>query len=230
MQTNIYIKKRNMLKRYTLNEEMTKMKHLMLFEAGQPQQQAADPMASYTTTMQNWGTSLANAQSQYPNSARAIQVAFSVASRGEGNPAENDRMFDQAIRMASDPAVKKMLQDYRTAYKTYANAYKKTYNTPLPSGVNYQKNAQGQITGYTYNQNNPLVNAGATQDFNQRLSTQIDATGAQDEQAWENLQTAKNAYSASIDNNVANAQAAKIIIMTITPLHYPESKRMTGKM
>ena len=192
-----------MLKQYTLNEEMTKMKHLMLFEAGQPQQQAADPMASYTTTMQNWGTSLANAQSQYPNSARAIQVALSAASQA------NPRMLDQAIRMASDPNVKKMIQDYKSAYGTYAKAYQKYNGSKLQSGVNFQTNTQGQTTGYTYNQNNPLVNAGATQDFNQRLSTQIDAAGAQDEQAWENLQTAKDAYSASIDNNVANAQAAQ---------------------
>ena len=151
-----------MLKRYTLNEEMAKMKHLMLFEAGQPQQQAADPMASYTTTMLNWGTSLANAQSQYPNSARAIQVALSAASQA------NPGMLDQAIRMASDPNVKKMLQDYKSAYVIYANAYKKNNGSKLQSGVNFQRNAQGQITDSTYNNNNALVNNGATQDLNHR--------------------------------------------------------------
>lgn len=212
-----------MLKRYTLKEEMSKMKHLMLFEAGQAQQQATDPMASYTTTMKNWGTSLANAQSQYPNSARAIQVALSAASQA------NPGMLDQAIRMAGDPNVKKMLQDYKSAYGTYAKAYQKYNGSKLQSGVNFQTNTQGQTTGYTYNQNNPLVNAGATQDFNQRLSTQIDATGTQNDQAWNNLQKAKSAYSTSVDSNVANAQAAQNNYYANNSFTLPGVKTYDGK-
>lgn len=184
-----------MLKRYTLNEEMAKMKHLMLFEAGQPQQQAADPMASYTTTMMNWGQTLANMQQQYANSpnnadARAIQVALSAAAQG------NPRMMDQAIRMASNPNVRKQLQGYKSAYGTYAKAYQKYNGSKPQNGVNA---AAGSA----------LANAGATQDYNQRLRAQTNSAETQNDQAWNNLQAAKSTYTTDMDNQVAGAQSAQ---------------------
>ena len=188
-----------MLKRYTLNEEMAKMKHLMLFEAGQPQQQAADPMAPYVTYMQNKGAELAQAQRRFADSpnnadARAIQVAFSAGQQG------NPRMMDQAIRMTNNKELIKMLQDYKTGYERYIKAHQKTYGSKSQNGVNA---AAGSA----------LANAGATQDYNQRLRAQTNAAEAQNDQAYDALQNAKNAYTADYDANhnqwVTGAQNAQ---------------------
>lgn len=165
-----------MLKRYTLNEEMAKMKHLMLFEAGQPQQQAADPMASYNQTMQNWGNSLSQWQQQSPEDARAIQVALSAVAQG------NPGMIDQAMRMTKNSNAQKMLQNYKKAYETYAKAYEKTSGNKITST------------------NNPLVTMGATRGINQRTLDQTASAETANNQAWNNLQTAKNAYSTEYDN------------------------------